>query len=246
MKRLLVLVFGVISYLVFLGTFVYAIGFLGNVLVPKTIDSPADVPWRTAFVVNLVLLTVFALPHSVMARPGFKRWWTRFVPQPAERSTYVLFSSLALMLMFWQWQPMGHIIWAIESPLVRAAVYILYGLGWILVLLTTCLINHFDLFGLRQAWVYFTGRALQPIPFMEPGPYKLVRHPLYVGWLIVFWSAPTMTVARLMFALATTTYILVAIQFEERDLVRFHREYSDYKRRVPMLIPFRFRSNSKD
>jgi methanethiol S-methyltransferase len=237
MKRILIFAYGVACYAAFLATFLYAIGFLGN-LVPRSIDGPSEGPPWLALSIDGLLLAVFAVQHSVMARPAFKAWWTRFVPQPAERSTYVLFSSLALGLLFWQWRPVGGIIWDVQTPLLRAAVLVLFACGWLTVLVTTFLINHFDLFGLRQVLLYLLGREYTPLRFATPWPYRLVRHPLYVGWLLVFWAAPTMTVAHLAFALGTTAYILVAIGFEERDLLAAHgRDYAEYRERVPMLVP---------
>jgi protein-S-isoprenylcysteine O-methyltransferase Ste14 len=222
----------------FLGVFMYAVGFLGNLAVPKSIDSPREGSLATALLVNLGLLALFALQHSVMARPAFKRWWTRFVPHVAERSTYVLATNLCLILLFWQWRPMGGVIWNVEHPVGRALLTGSFALGWLVVLMTTLLINHFDLFGLRQVWLYLRGREYTHLRFVTPGPYQWVRHPLYVGWLLVFWSTPTMTAAHLVFALGTTAYILIAIRFEERDLIAFHgRAYAEYRRRVPMLIP---------
>ncbi len=235
--RITVFLYGVACYLVFLATFVYAIGFLGNFGVPKSIDSGPQSGFAAALTINLALLGLFAVQHSVMARPWFKAAWTRIVPTPAERSTYVLFSSLALVVLFWGWQPMGGVIWKVDNDFGRLALDALYALGWLTVLATTFLINHFDLFGLRQVWVHLRGRAYTDIGFRTPGPYRIVRHPLYVGWLLVFWSAPVMTAAHLVFAVATTAYILIAIQFEERDLVRFHEEYAEYRRRVPMILP---------
>jgi protein-S-isoprenylcysteine O-methyltransferase Ste14 len=237
MKRYLILLYGVACYAIFLATFLYAIGFIGNFGVPKSIDSPASVPLAQALLVDLALLALFAVQHSVMARPAFKRWWTRMVPWSIERSTYVLFSSLALIVLFWLWQPMGGVVWDLGEPFGRGVLYGLYAFGWALVLYSTFLINHFDLFGLRQTWLGFRGRPYTHLKFSTPGLYRWVRHPLYVGWLFVFWSAPTMTVAHLVFALMTTAYILVAIPFEERDLVSFHPEYEGYRQRVPMLIP---------
>ena len=172
-----------------------------------------------------------------MARQWFKTAWTRIVPAPVERSTYVLFSSLALLLLFWKWQPMGGVIWNVENTFGRLALQALYASGWLTVLIATFLINHFDLFGLRQVWLYLSGRPYTPLKFRTPGLYRLVRHPLYVGWLLVFWSAPVMSSAHLVFAISTTAYILIAIQFEERDLVRLHEEYAEYRRRVPMILP---------
>jgi protein-S-isoprenylcysteine O-methyltransferase Ste14 len=240
-SRTAAFLYGVVCYVAFLGTFLYAIAFLGNFAVPKSIDSAPQLPFTQALAINVALLGLFAVQHSVMARQWFKKAWTRIVPEPVERSTYVLFSSVALILLFWQWQPMGGVIWSIESDAGRMAVQAVYALGWITVLVATFLINHFDLFGLRQVWLHLQGRPYTKLKFGTPGPYRFVRHPLYVGWLMVFWSAPVMTSAHLVFAIATTAYILLAIQFEERDLVRMHPEYAIYRERVAMLIPFRSR-----
>lgn len=237
MKRFAVLAYGLISYAVFFATFLYSIGFIGNVIVPKSIDSIPTTTLGNALLINLALLAVFAVQHSLMARPFFKRWWTRIVHPAAERSTYVLFSSLALALLFAFWQPMGGVVWALEHPAAVGLAYGAYAFGWLLVLFSTCAINHFDLFGLRQSWAYFRGREPEPLKFVQPWIYRIVRHPLYVGWLFVFWATPTMTLTHLVFALATSAYILIAIQLEERDLAHAHPEYSAYKRRVPMLVP---------
>lgn len=237
-KRTAVLIYGVVTYAFFFATFCYAAGFVGNVLVPKSMDGPPRTSLGIALAINAGLLIVFALQHSVMARPFFKRWLARILPVAAERSTYVLMSSLALLLLFWQWQPMGGVVWQLQHPLAVGLAIAGFVFGWLLVLVTTFLINHFDLFGLRQVWKYFRGVPYQPLHFVTPGPYRLVRHPLCVGWLLAFWFTPTMTVAHLVFALATTGYILVAIRLEERDLVDIHgRDYVDYRRRTPMLIP---------
>jgi methanethiol S-methyltransferase len=243
MKRLAVLLYGVLSYAIFFATFLYAIGFIGNLLVPRSIDATPTTGLGAALIINTALLALFALQHSVMARPAFKRWWTRFVPVVMERSTYTLLSSLALLLLFWQWQPIGAVIWNVDGEAGRTALYIGFAFGWALILVSTFLINHFDLFGLRQVWLYFRGRPYTEIAFRTPTLYKLVRHPLYVGWLLAFWCAPTMTAAHLLFATLTTAYILIAIQFEERDLMRAFPEYVSYRKRVPMLIPFAIRSN---
>jgi methanethiol S-methyltransferase len=238
MKRLLIFIYGVASYAVFFATFLYAICFVGNLWVPRSIDSAPQVPLWTALLTNLGLLGLFAIQHSVMARPAFKRWWTRFVPESAERSTYVLFSSVALIALFAFWQPMGGVIWDVESQVGRTVLYALFAFGWGLVLISTFLINHFDLFGLRQVWLQLIGRPYRPLVFRTPWLYRQVRHPLYVGWFFAFWATPTMTVAHLVFAIATSAYILIAIQLEEHDLVGAHPEYEDYRRRVPMLVPF--------
>jgi len=239
MKRVLFFLYGVISYSLFFGVFCYLPGFLGNFLVPKSIDSPASVPFGEALLVNTALLGLFAIQHSVMARPGFKKWWTKFIPKPIERSTYVLFSSLAVILLYWQWKPMGVTIWNITDPTLVMVLNGLMILGGLIVLVTTFLINHFDLFGLRQVWLYLIGKKYTNLGFVVPGPYKLIRHPLYFGWLLMFWATPVMTIAHLVFAVATTGYIFVAIWFEEKDLITIHgRDYAEYKKRTPMILPF--------
>jgi protein-S-isoprenylcysteine O-methyltransferase Ste14 len=239
--RIGVFLYGLISYLLFFGTFLYALGWVGNLVVPKSIDSAPTMPFGQALLIDLLLLGVFAIQHSVMARKGFKDFWTKLVPQVAERSTYVLASSLAMIVMFYYWQPLGGVVWQVEQPVAKMILMGMFGFGWLLVLVTTFLINHFDLFGLRQVWLHLLGKDYTPLAFTTPGPYRLVRHPLYVGWLFAFWSAPVMTVTHLVFAVTTTAYILIAIQLEERDLLRDHAEYHDYRRRVPMLIPGRSR-----
>ena len=239
LKRILLFAYGGLSYLIFLGTFLYAICFVGNFGVPQTLDGARSAPLGVGLAIDAGLLALFAVQHSVMARKWFKDWWTRFVPRPIERSTYVLFSSLALILLFWQWRPLGGVVWSVTNTAVRLVLLGLFAFGWGLVLLSTFLINHFDLFGLRQVWLYLLGRPYTTLRFGTPGPYRLVRHPLYVGWLFAFWMTPTMTLAHLLFSVATTAYILLAIRFEERDLVREHGEaYEKYRRSVPMLVPF--------
>jgi protein-S-isoprenylcysteine O-methyltransferase Ste14 len=237
-RRIAVFAYGLACYAITLGTFLYLAGFVGNLLVPKSMDSPPQKPLHVALVINVLMLGIFAVQHSLMARPAFKQWWTKIVPKPAERSTYLLFSCLVLFLMFWQWQPMGGLIWDVQDPVGRGFLFSLSVFGWLLLLAATFLINHFDLFGLRQVTLYLLGREYTRLRFRTPGLYKLVRHPIYVGWFFVFWATPTMTIAHLVFAVATTAYILIAIRFEERDLVNeLGRDYEDYRHHVPMLIP---------
>jgi protein-S-isoprenylcysteine O-methyltransferase Ste14 len=237
MNRKTIFLYGTLSYVAFLATFLYAVGFIGNFAVPKSMDSVADGPWQAALLIDLALLSLFALQHSIMARPAFKRLLTRIVPAPAERSTYVLASSLALLLLFWKWRPLGGTVWEVQNGLGASLLYAAYAFGWTLVLLATVVINHFDLFGLRQIWLHLHGQPQSALKFSTPLLYRMVRHPLYVGWITVFWSTPVMTVTHLFFALMTTVYILVAIQLEERDLMANHPEYIEYRRQVPMIVP---------
>jgi methanethiol S-methyltransferase len=240
LKRTLVFLYGLICYAIFFGTFLYAIGFIGGFLVPTTLDGARTLPLIEAIAIDLGLLALFAVQHSVMARRWFKERWTRIVPPVMERSTYVLFSSVALILLFRFWQPLGGGVWSVTNPAGRAVLHALFAFGFGLVLVSTFLINHFDLFGLRQVWLHLRNRPYRRLDFGTPGPYRVVRHPLYVGWFFAFWMTPTMTLAHLLFAVATTAYILIAIQFEEKDLVHeFGDAYEDYRRRVPMLVPFR-------
>lgn len=240
--RLSAFLYGLICYAIFFVTFLYACGFVGNFVVPRSIDAAPVMSWGKALLIDAALLGIFGIQHSVMARQGFKTWWTQFVPKPIERSTYVLFSSLCLIALFYLWQPIGGTIWNVTNATGAAILYALFAFGWLLVLVSTFLINHFDLFGLRQVWLYLQGKEYTQLTFATPGPYQHVRHPLYVGWLFAFWSTPMMTVTHLVFAVITTAYILVAIQFEERDLVDIHgKTYIDYRRKVPMLVPFTHR-----
>ena len=238
MRKLMILLYGVVAYCLFLGTFLYAFGFVGNLVVPKSIDGTPEKPLMEAIVINASLLLLFAIQHSVMARPVFKKWWTKIIPAPAERSTYVLLSSICLLLLFWLWQPMGGYVWEVEDPTTKSIFTGFFVSGWVIVLVSTFLINHFDLFGLRQVWFYFRGKKYQPLRFRVPLFYKYVRHPLYLGWLIAFWATPVMSVAHFLFAILTSLYIFMAIRFEEKDLVRhFGRKYTDYKKSVPMILP---------
>jgi len=231
-------VYGFVCYVVFLGSFLYAIGFVGDVVVPKTIDSGPAAAMPEALAVNLVLLGLFAVQHSVMARPGFKAAWTKIVPRSVERSTYVLLSSLLLALMFWKWQAIPAAVWDVSSPALKAILLALFALGWLIVLLSTFMINHFDLFGLRQVYLRMRGIDYTPPSFTQRALYKFVRHPIMLGFVIAFWAAPRMTAGHLVFSIATTGYILIGILLEERDLVRYHGpEYEAYRARVPMLFP---------
>ncbi len=240
MKRTLILLYGIIVYILFLATFLYAIGFVDDLLVPKTIDSGVEGPVGTAILVNVLLLGLFGLQHSIMARPAFKRRWTRIVPPAAERATFVLATCLLLGLIFWQWRPISSVvIWDAHQPVLRAALFGLSIAGWLIVLYATFLIDHFDLFGLRQVILHFRGIKYTHKPFAERSLYRVVRHPLMVGFLIAFWSAPTMTAGGLLFAAVVTAWVLIALQLEERDLVGHLGEaYVQYQQRTPMLMPW--------
>jgi methanethiol S-methyltransferase len=240
MNRIIAFLYGLACYALFFVTFLYAIGFVMDLVVPKTIDSGTVVPLAEALIVNLLLMSVFAVQHSVMARKQFKAWWTQLVPPAIERSTYVLASSLALVLLFWQWRPMPAPVWQIGDASVAMAVTGLSFVGWLIVLTSTFLINHFELFGLQQVAANLSGRAIPAARFRTPLYYKFVRHPLYLGFIIAFWATPTMTVGRLLFAAVTTAYIFVGILLEERDLMElFGDEYRRYRQRVSMLVPWR-------
>ena len=244
MGRFIAFLYGLLSYAVFFASFLYAIGFVSGIGVPKTIDTGAVVPLTEALVVNILLMSVFAIQHSVMARPAFKRWWTTIVSPAIERSTYVLLASLALVLLFWQWRPIPAVIWQVTDPNVVLALTGLEALGWLTVLTSTFLINHFELFGLHQVANNLAGKPMPAARFKTPVLYKLVRHPIYLGFIIAFWAAPVMTVGHLLFAGVTTTYIFVGIFLEERDMIAlFGDQYREYRRRVAMIVPFVGRSS---
>jgi len=240
MARIMTLLYGAIVYLFFLVTFLYTIGFVEGIPGIKAIDTgPTDGVW-TSLTVDVLLLGVFAVQHSVMARRGFKRWWTGFIPPAVERSTYVLAASLAVALLLWQWRSIPSIVWAVDNPSGRILLYLISALGWVTLLTSTFLINHFELFGLQQVFNYWRGARVEPAAFKTPALYKYVRHPLYLGFILAFWATPRMTQGHLLFAAATTAYIFVGIFFEERDLIaHFGDEYRRYRQRVPMILPFR-------
>ena len=238
MGRVSVFAYGMAAYALFLGTFLYAIGFVTGIVVPKTVDTGLAGPIEEALIIDLLLMSLFAVQHSVMARKPFKRWWTQYVPAAMERSTYVLLASLALILMFWQWRPIPALVWEVREPTVAAMLLGLSLLGWLIVLLSTFLINHFELFGLRQVALNLLGQDAAAPRFRTPLLYKLVRHPLYLGFIIAFWATPVMSAGHLLFAAVTTAYILVGIWLEERDLLElFGEQYEAYRQRVGMLVP---------
>jgi protein-S-isoprenylcysteine O-methyltransferase Ste14 len=240
MGRVFSLFYGFVAYVVFLGTFLYAIGFIAGLAVPKTIDTGTTTPAAEALVIDILLLSLFAVQHSVMARTPFKRWWTQFVAPAIERSTYVLLASLVLILLFWQWRPLPGMIWHATTPAIATALWAIAFFGWFIVLLSTFLINHFELFGLKQVFDHLVGRTVDAPSFKTPFLYRIVRHPIYLGFIIAFWATPVMTEGHLLFAAVTTVYILVGIQLEERDMIAlFGEAYRQYRKRVAMLVPSR-------
>ena len=237
MKRTSIFIYGVLSYILFFVTFLYSIGFVGNLIVPRSIDSAPTMPLSNALLINLALLTIFAVQHSGMARPAFKRWLTQFIPAAAERSTYVLLSTICLALLMYFWAPLGGVVWQAASRWAEFSLIGLYLASWVLLLYATFLIDHFDLFGLRQVWYALREKEMPALGFVTPTLYRIIRHPIYVGWLGIVWFTPSMTATHFLFAVGATLYILVGIKLEERDLERAHPEYSQYKRKVPGLIP---------
>ena len=243
MGKSIALFYGLVCYLIFLVAFVYAIGFTGNFFVPKGIDGGVEGPLILSIIINVALMGLFAVQHSVMARPGFKKWWTTYVPLPIERSTYVLLASLILLLLYYFWQPLTGTVWSVTSPALRNVIWAIFALGWGVVLLSTFMIGHFDLFGLQQVLFHKQGKKTPESKFKEPGFYKFIRHPIMTGFIIAFWATPDMTMGHLLFAAVTTAYILISIQLEERDLIALlGNAYVNYRERVPALIPFIKRS----
>jgi protein-S-isoprenylcysteine O-methyltransferase Ste14 len=238
MKRFAVLLYGVVSYAIAFASLLYFIGFTGNLFVPKGVEGDLGIPFWQAILINVLLIVLFSVQHSVMARPWFKQWWTKFIPNPIERSTFLLFTVMALVPLFYFWQPLGGTVWAIENSFVSGAMMALFALGWVILFISTFLINHFDLFGLRQVWLYFRGEPYTHLKFGTPFFYKWVRHPLYFGFILAFWSTPVMTVSRFALAALFTLYILRAILWEEKDLVaHFGETYRRYAEKVPMILP---------
>ena len=238
MSRILAFIYGLICYLVSFITLAYSVGFIGNLIVPKTLDSSSDGTLINGILIDVSLIALFGIQHSLMARKSFKKWWTKIIPNPIERSTYILMASLTLLLLFWQWHSLGGVIWNIQSPIASNIIYGIFALGWLIVLISTFMINHFDLFGLRQVYLYLRGQEYEYLGFRTPGFYKYVRHPIMLGFFIVFWATPTMTFSHFIFALGTTIYMLVGIKLEEVDMISIYGDlYQEYRQQVSMLIP---------
>jgi protein-S-isoprenylcysteine O-methyltransferase Ste14 len=240
MKKIIILFYGLIAYVVFLISFLYAIAFVGDFLVPKTINSETESIGFSAVLINLALLSLFAIQHSVMARPAFKAWWIKIIGKPAERSTYILLTSLVLLLLFWKWQPINTIVWEVEKSVIAMVLIGIFALGWLIVLLSTFMISHFELFGLTQIVDNFKNRTTPSLTFQTNYLYKIVRHPIMLGFIIAFWATPIMTLGHLLFAVVTTLYILIAVKYlEEKDLHKaLGKAYEDYQEKVPMIVPF--------
>lgn len=246
-KRIAFFAYGTLCYVMFLAVFAYAVGFLGNTIVPRTVNIGPSTSFGLALAIDLLLIGLFGAQHSIMARPTFKRWWTRIVPEPIERSSYVLATNIVLALLFWQWRPITGVVWDIDSIPIRNTIWAFFALGWALVFVATLLLNHFELFGMRQVTLHLLGRPHTHLPFKVPMLYRHVRHPLYVGWIATFWATPTMTVGHLLFSAGMTLYILIAIRLEERNLLDIHGEqYRSYRASVPMLIPLPIRRAMAD
>lgn len=247
MKKVLIFLYGIICYVMFLGTFLYAVFFIADLIVPKTIDSGTAGAFGQSLLIDAILLSIFAIQHTGMARPAFKKWWTRVIPKHMERSTYVLLANLSLILLFWKWRPMPDVIWSVGSQWGQAVIWALFVAGWFILLTGTFMINHFHLFGLKQVYEGLQNKQLSSPKFMSPGYYKYIRHPLMLGFIIGFWATPEMTLGHLIFSIAATGYILVALKFEEHDLITYHGDtYIEYKKRVPMLIPFSKSNKARD
>lgn len=238
MNKIMSFLYGVVCYLVFFLSFLYAVGFLGNMVVPKSINSGVESDLSQSLIINLILLSLFAIQHTIMARPAFKEWWTNYVPPHLERSTFVLVASLLLLLIFWQWQPLTGIVWHVDSAIGQTIVWGIFWVGWLIVLLSTFMINHFDLFGLRQVWLHLNDQEYSHVNFQKTALYRYIRHPIMLGFIIAFWATPNMTTGHLLFAMTTTLYILIGIQFEEQDLIdTIGPDYENYRQQVSMIIP---------
>jgi len=238
MKRIAVFLYGLVVYAAFFATFLYLIGFVGNIFVPRSLDGELSVPLWQALLTNISLCALFGIQHSVMARQKYKTWLTKFIPEPMERSTFCLFTVLALIAIFLFWQPMGGVLWSVENGVLKGIILAIFALGWGLVLASSIVINHFDLFGLRQVWLYFRKKPYTPLKFKISSIYKIVRHPIYLGMFLALWAAPIMSISRMVFAIMLTGYLFIGIYLEEKDMIRlFGNKYTEYKERVPKMFP---------